>query len=184
MTEKIAPAPPPDDELIVGIVAALGINLEEVTAELRAVLSEFGYRSHDLHLTDAFKDFRWSPPLIETPFDERVWSYMDAGDTLCRKWKRKDTSGTKIIGNDAMAMLAVLQIGVAREDVTHNPDLPAARTAYVVRSLKRPEEVELLRAVYGRRFFLIGVATDEAARLRYLNLDPPLLGGVPSGAGI
>lgn len=158
MAEAVPPTLPPDDELVIGIVAALGIDLQALTAELQAVLNEFGYGSHDLHLTDAFRAFKWPAQLVEKPFDERVWSYMDAGDTLCQKWKRKD----------AMAMLAVLQIGVAREEDTGNFQLPAARTAYILRSLKRPEEVELLRAVYGRRFFLIGVATDEADRFQYL----------------
>ncbi len=153
-----APEAPPDDELVIGIVAAIGIDMKALTAELQAVLSEFGYRSCDLHLTDAFADLPWPSPLVEKPFDERVWSYMNAGDTLCVKWGR----------NDAMALLAIQQVAVAREDLTGNIELPCARTAYILRSLKRPEEVETLRAVYGRRFFLIGVATEEATRLQFL----------------
>src|SRR5271166_4155515 len=161
MTDPVPPVPPvapPDDELIVGFVAAVGIDLEQLTAELRAVLSEFGYRSHDLHLTDVFADFEWPMPLVEKPFDERIWSYMDAGDTLCDSWKR----------NDAMAMLAVSQISLTRTDLTGNVEVPPERTAYILRSLKRSKEVEFLRAVYGRRFFLIGVSTDEAARIEFL----------------
>lgn len=151
-------SPPPDDELVIGIVSALGIDLKQFTDELRAVLSEFGYRSEDLHLTDAFADFTWPAALIEAPFDERVWSYMDAGDTLCEKWETRE----------AMAMLATLKIQLAREEITQDPSLPSARTVYILRSLKRPQELAFLRAVYGRRFFLIGVATDEQVRLQYL----------------
>ena len=150
--------PPPDDELVIAIVSAIGIDLQALTAELQAVLSDFGYRSFDLHLTDAFADLPWPEPLIEKPFDERVWSYMDAGDTLCREWGRPD----------AMALLAILQISLAREEETGNIELPSARTAYILRSLKRPEEIETLRAVYGRRFFVIGAATEETARLQFL----------------
>jgi deoxycytidylate deaminase len=150
--------PPPDDELVIGIAAAVGINLEELTAELRAVLSEFGYRSHDIHLTDAFDDFEWPDPLVKAPFDERLWSYMDAGDYLCDKWERPD----------AMAILAVSQIAATRSELTGDIELPPERTAYILRSLKRPDEVELLRAVYGRRFFLLSVSTEEAARMQYL----------------
>lgn len=156
--ETLAADPPPDDELVIGIVSAIGIDLQALTAELQSVLSDFGYRSFDLHLTDAFADFPWPTPLIKKPFDERVWSYMDAGDTLCREWERPD----------AMALLAILQISLAREEETGNIELPSARTAYILRSLKRPEEIETLRAVYGRRFFVIGVATEETARLQYL----------------
>jgi cytidine deaminase len=150
--------PPPDDEIVIGIASAIGIDLQALTAELQAVLSDFGYRSFDLHLTDAFADLPWPTPLIEKPFDERIWSYMDAGDTLCREWGR----------SDAMALLAILQISVAREEETGNIELPSARTAYILRSLKRPEEIETLRSVYGRRLFVIGAATEETARLQYL----------------
>jgi hypothetical protein len=140
------------------LVGALGIDLGDLTAELRAVLSEFGYRTTDIHLTDAFADFPWPRPLIESPYDERVWSYMDAGDLLREKWNRKD----------AVALIAVQQVGAAREDLTGDLEIPSGRTAYILRSLKRPEEVVLLRAVYGRRFLLVGAATHERSRLEYL----------------
>ena len=158
VTDKIPATPPPDDEMVIGLVAAVGINLEELTAELRAVLSEFGYRSHALHLTDAFAAFNWPTPLVEAPFDERVWSYMDAGDLLCKEWNR----------NEAMAMLAVSQIAAARSELTGDIEAPAPRTAYILRSLKRPAEIEFLRQVYGRRFFAISASTQEVARMRYI----------------
>lgn len=68
---------------------------------------------------------------------------MDAGDTLRKRWRR----------NDAMAMIAVVQIGLARCEITGDAERPSACTAYILRSLKRPEEIVLLRTVYGRRFF-------------------------------
>lgn len=46
--------------------------------------------------------------------------------------------------------------------------LPLPRTAQVIVSLKRPEEVEALRRIYGPGFFLIGIASTEQERVRYL----------------
>jgi cytidine deaminase len=158
MPNAVLSSPPPDDELVIGLVAAVGIDLGELVTELRAVLSEFGYQSRDLHLTDAFGDLPWEEALVKAPYDERIWSYMDAGDALRQKWARRD----------AMALIAALQIAVTREELTGDQERPAARTAYVLRSLKRPEEIALLRSIYGRRFFVIGVATEEDARLEYL----------------
>lgn len=151
-------SPPPDDELVLGLVGALGVNLEDLCGELQAVLSEFGYHPYDLHLTDAYKDFDWPDDLVSAPYDERVWSYMDVGDVLRSRWERRD----------AMALLAVARVAAQRTEVTGSPDIPARRTAYVLRSLKRPEEIQLLRAVYGGRFFLIGAATTDDARVAYL----------------
>ncbi len=45
------------------------------------------------------------------------------------------------------------------------------RTAHIFVSLKRPEEAELLRAIYGTGFFLIGIFATENDRLRYLSQD-------------
>ena len=101
MSGVIPLVPPPDDELIVGLVAAVGIDLEQLTAELRAVLSEFGYRSHDLHLTDVFSDFDWPAPLVDKPFDERVWSYMDAGDALCEVGTQRRSGDVGSVANRA-----------------------------------------------------------------------------------
>src|SRR3712207_187836 len=40
--------------------------------------------------------------------------------------------------------------------------------AFIITSLKRPAEVELLRAVYGRCFVLVGVHATDDTRLMYL----------------
>jgi deoxycytidylate deaminase len=45
---------------------------------------------------------------------------------------------------------------------------PLPRTAHIVLSLKRPEEVATLRKVYGDGFFLVGVFATEKERLEHL----------------
>lgn len=44
---------------------------------------------------------------------------------------------------------------------------PLHRTAHVIATLKRPEEVETLRRIYGAGFFLIGIASSKESRERY-----------------
>ncbi len=43
------------------------------------------------------------------------------------------------------------------------------QTAHIIRSLKHPAEVERLRAIYGKGFFLIGVSAPRADRLHNLS---------------
>jgi len=44
------------------------------------------------------------------------------------------------------------------------PDIPAGRTAYILDQLKHPDEVELLREVYGSCFFLIAGHAPKKSR--------------------
>ena len=150
---------PPDNELVIGLVAAVGVDLAPVSDEIGERLAPFDYRAVDLHLTDGLTSFPWHDALVETPYDERVWSYMNAGDGLRRNWGRKD----------AMALLGVSRLVFEREQLTGDETLAASRVAYVLRSLKRPEEVQLLRQVYGDRFLLIGISATETERLSHLS---------------
>jgi hypothetical protein len=138
-------------------------HLGAVARDLIAELAQFRYRGLDVHLTDAFEAFESTEPLIDDPYDERLWSYMTAGDELRERWNRRD----------AMALLAINRIALERVSVTGDERTPADRVAYVVRSFKRPEEVKLLRDVYGSRFLLIGVGATERSRRSYLERSIP-----------
>lgn len=150
---------PPDNELVIGLVAAVGVDLGPVATELGECLAQFDYRSVDLHLSDGLQSFQWDQELVEAPYDERLWSYMNAGDELRRKWNRKD----------AMALLAISRLVLERERLTGDETRAASRAAYILRSLKRPQEVALLRQVYGDRFVLIGVSATEKQRSTHLS---------------
>lgn len=145
-------------ELVIGLVGTVGIDLGSFVAELRYILSEFDYRAHDLHLTDQLRALEWKNGLVEEPYDERVWSYMTAGNDLRKAWRRPD----------AFALLAVNAITLRRKLLSGNDQIPAGRDAYILRSLKRREEVELLRQIYGPRFVLFSIYAPEKARAAYL----------------
>ncbi len=157
-SSSLTSKPRQDNELVIGLVGAVGVDLASVANQLRAELADFGYFAPDLHLTDAFDALPWPEPLIEEPFDERIWSYMDSGNVLREKW-----------GCNAMALLGINRIALARDKHTGSKEIPSNRVAYVVRSMKRPEEVKLFREVYGGRFLLIGAAASEKERTKYLS---------------
>lgn len=99
----------------------------------------------------------WDQELNKELHDDHIWTYMEAGNELCRRWER----------GDALALLATAKINQYRADVGF-PDTPLHRTAYVLRSLKRPMEVTFLRGVYGSRFILIGAYSPRDDRLKAL----------------
>ena len=124
------------------------------------MLNELDYRVHEIHLSEAMDRLDWDEPLIAEPVDEHIWSYMSAGDKLCSPecWDRADAFG----------LLAAHGIALKRQEISGDIDVPADREAYVLRSLKRPEEVELLRNVYGSRFVLIAAYSPASRRRAYL----------------
>lgn len=151
----------PANELVIGLVGAIGIDLESVLRSITVVLTQFDYQVHDIHLSEQMRALTWDQELPTKPFDERVWAFMDSGNKLRSSecWNR----------NDALALLGLHSIAVAREKTTKNVNKPTDRQAYILRSLKRPEEVALLRQVYGSRFVLVACYSPKSERKAHLD---------------
>lgn len=127
-------------ELVFGVVGALGANVTFTTKILQNALSKVGYQHRTLHLAKLLHDFsKWSdlPNSPPDPLDEYIRKHQDAGDEF--------RNITKF--NDAIARLAIIGIRDEREMVSSDKK-PIPRCAYILRSLKHPEEVALLRRVY------------------------------------
>ncbi|MBL4848020.1 MAG: cytidine deaminase [Planctomycetes bacterium] len=142
-------------ELVFGMVYAVGTDANQIAVDLANHLNKFGYSLKLIRLSELFREL----PLKETqlksePHFERFMTHMDAGNELRREDK------TPAI----LAECAVNAIRTHRAD----PDTPQAKTAYLIRSLKLPEEVDLLRRVYGPGFNLIGAYSSYERRLNYL----------------
>jgi deoxycytidylate deaminase len=154
------PDTPPPSELIVGLVGAVGTDLDLVSADLVFALNEYGYKTHEIRLSELLGDLNWDVQLPEKPLDKHIWTHMDAGNKLRFCWER----------GDAMALLATAEIAAVRgenQTETYEEDdrpLPLDRFAFILRSLKHPKEVELLRSVYGNRFVLIAAYAPEEIR--------------------
>ena len=92
---------------------------------------------------------------------------MTAGDRLREAWDR----------NDALALHAVSDIVATREELDEEDDEEGAeeplppnldRHAFILRSLKTPDELETLRAIYGPRLIVIAAYSPEGMRLEHL----------------
>lgn len=127
-------------ELVFGLVGALGTDLGTVQEELQAALRSVAYDSGVVRISELL-----SSTLSELdPVEPLMADLMHKGDELRRQ-----------AGADAAAALAITKL--VAERIEQNPDR-SERQAYatIIRSLKRSDEVERLRAVYGSRFILIG----------------------------
>ncbi|WP_306131313.1 hypothetical protein [Roseivivax marinus] len=95
----------------------------------------------------------------------------------------RESSGDAILAALAVAEIRRIRVsenGISKgEDTQDAANLPLNATAYIIRQLKRPEEVSELKKVYGEKFVQISVALDENTRIANLidklGIDSPNL---------
>ena len=87
---------------------------------------------------------------------ERISFFMDKGNEI-----RKKT------GDDAILMKGVAAFIYGKYRLG-NGEGPQSRKAYIIDSIKHPDEVEFLRRTYGDGFHLIGISDDFERRKSYL----------------
>lgn len=147
-----------DSELIIGLVGAVGTDMDEVINVLTDRLKFVGYTIHNIRVSEQV-----IPKLCKMGIDivgpaERIKRLMDAGDEV-----RKRTG-------EQSGDYGILASGIATEIATiRGPEKkPINRTAFIVNSLKHPDEVLRLRQIYPRGFYLVGVHPDESVRTSFL----------------
>lgn len=149
-----------DSELVIGLVGAVGADLAQVERAIASRLDAFGYSVESVRISDEIIPQVGSTGIQATGLHEsqRLNSLMDAGNAA--RENSKD--------NSILALGAASWIASSREGDESGDPKSRLRTAYIVRSLKRPEEVAALRSIYPQGFYLFGVYADEKRRLRRL----------------
>ena len=141
--------------LVFGFVGAIGTPWDLIFRHFEESLQRFDYATSKIHLAMLMDRLEYRPwgDLPDRRSPEYYEERMNAGDQL-----RSDTRN-----GSAMAGLAIREI--IRQKDSESDDNP---TAYMLRSLKHPDEVKLLRQVYGSAFFLVGVACNVDERRNVL----------------
>lgn len=155
--EKLRPFE--DSELVIGLIAPIGTDLEVIRTTLQTQLEQAGYAVFVIRLTEQViprvASVDQYPP---DDFGARVTALMDAGDAA-----RKDSGD-----NGILALGATRVIGGWRDWCSQDTSQDRRRRAYIVSSLKHPAEVETLRMIYPEGFYLIAVHEDPDDRLTRL----------------
>lgn len=144
-------APKAHPELVFGLVGPIGVDLDPVIDVLSKELKVAQYRSQVIRLSDQIQQLFRSDH-SKAAEDDRIVGLMDEGTRL------REQSGR----GDAVALLAVAEIRrIRREVFDEHPE----KNAYILRSLKHPHEIQTLRQVYGRGFFVISVYSPRDVRV-------------------
>lgn len=146
-----------DSELVIGIVYTVGTKFSDVIDCIRDCLNKFHYSTEVIKVSrDILGKFASAE---DQKFDnefERISFYMDLGNQI--RCKTEDD--------------AILMKGVAAYIYNNfrekNNGAPLHRKAYLIDSIKHPDEVEFLRKTYGDGFHLIGITDDYQKRKKYL----------------
>ena len=154
-------------ELVFGLVAPVGVDLDLVTEVLAQLLREMRYESKIVKLTSLMKEIPISLPLGDAPYIESIKNRIAYANEVRKK-----------LGDDALAALAISAIRSFREEEwkvklapeiinkMQNPEeTPLPRYAYIVRQFKRPEEIALFRCIYGLQFIDISAYSPQELRL-------------------
>lgn len=151
-------------ELVFGIVAPIGTNIDSVCDALKQSLMSVDYRAEVIHLTKLMEFF--TDDKIDKPLKTRYEEKIQQGNQLRR-----------IYGNSVLAELALLAIKTLRDTLksepsggTQGPQIgeqhqQVPKTAYIIRQLKHPAEIELLKRVYGQKFIQVSATHHDAGLL-------------------
>jgi deoxycytidylate deaminase len=144
----------PGSELVLGLVAPVGADLDDFERLLRRELELYGYEARTIRLSELLPKAQLDVELVDSPEFDRLRTHMTAGNELRARAK----------SGEILALWAMSEIHAKRGSVPQRQ----RRTAYILRSIKHPEEAKALRAVYGPGFYLIGLSSSTAQRIHHL----------------
>jgi deoxycytidylate deaminase len=151
-------------ELIFGIAGPIGVDVDGLNTSLSECLEEVGYESLVIKLTTEMMQFNTS---VQRGTDGLFAEYsykMDYANALRKHYKNPDTLGR-------IAISAIRRLRKSKGGEGGDADKPLQKHAYIIRQLKHPEEVRLLRKVYGAQFILVSAYAPEDIRKRKLIED-------------
>ena len=148
---------PERHDLVIGFVGAIGTLWPPPLSSFKRALRHFDYETEHIHVAGLLDDMEYQPFGLLPDRDSLDYyrTRMDAGDRF----------RTDIKSGAAMAALAVREIVARRraratEHAKQQTEHTMQPVAYLLQSLKHPDEVRLLRHVYGGAFSLVGVVSS------------------------
>lgn len=144
-----------DSEVVIGIISPVGTDTSGVLTYITEHLRKFAYQTEVINVSeDILTKFEPSRYMATGEYD-RICHYIELGNDV------RERSGDN----------AILMKGVAAqifEKRDSEDPAPRPRVAYIIKSIKHPEEVSFLRRLYGSGFHLLGVTSRHHDRIKYL----------------
>lgn len=155
-------------ELVIGLVGPIGCDITIVEKAIAAALKQVDYKAKHISLSEGIADLleekKGARPSLST-LPEKIAS----GNEVRRLYQK----------NGILAAYAVTKIREQRAEVASEleieppedatlEDMRVGDIAYIVRQFKRPEEIHLMRKIYGPAFIQVSVTQDRQDRISNL----------------
>lgn len=161
-------SPQKNAELVFGLVAPVGTDATQVAEDLALQMHQFGYQATILRLSDyigPYGDLLGMKCELKSGNEyERILSHIKASNELYRVFNER-AEREEI--NALLALAAVQEIATVRDKTAPNEAM--LDRAHILATLKRPEEINYLRKIYGGGLHVIGVFATEEERVRHLH---------------
>lgn len=143
-------------ELFMGLIAPIGIDLDAVMVALTDALKTVSYSTNEIRLTNLIKEYEKWYDLDHKDEIERYDKFIKAGDRICLDSNQK--------GIFALYGIASLQNYMPRKKDVNLP----TQVAHVFRQLKRVEEIDALKEVFGRNILMVACYSSKHDRVNSL----------------
>ena len=153
MPEQLATRP----ELIIALVCPLGARIQALESAIRNELQKFGYRCESIRISELLENLDFWTDEPDTSEETRIRHRQNMAFNFRSKG-----------GPDVLARAAVAAIREVRLRISGHPDKPADACAYILRQLKHPKEIELLRRIYGQSVVVVAGHAPEEIRIQSL----------------
>lgn len=175
---------PTGEELFFALVYPVGTSSKSVVSTVQEALDDVNYTSDHVHLIKELQDTAYGkselikirdlhtkehPKETWPPYFRTYMEMMDLGNALRRDAGKDDDTGL-----DAMALFAATRVLSRREPAgqaesdSRSSNVVRQRHAYIIQSLKVPEEIHRLRNIYGDALVVVAVHSDEEERHKNL----------------
>ena len=148
-----------ESELIIGLVSAVGTENRRLIDLLQEILGYAGYSCKTVKVSRDVIPQLVDVTFSDTDYFDRINQLMDAGNQA-----RSLNGGS----NSILARGVASRICAERSKDSSQQSQPMPKHAFIIDSLKRPEEVAELRQIYPFGFVLIGVHEEEIRRRNLL----------------
>ncbi|WP_425253884.1 anti-phage dCTP deaminase [Janthinobacterium sp. NFX145] len=138
-------------EIVIGLIGPIGCNRPMIAKTIENLAKHYSYRTEVVSMSSLINEHVTVPDHCGDNY-KRVIDLMNAGNEL--RGRSKDSS--------LLAKLAAAKIAEKRDGQADR------RVIYIIDSIKRPEEVEELRNIYGVGFYLFAAHSSAKSRQLYL----------------
>ncbi|MFW5500676.1 MULTISPECIES: anti-phage dCTP deaminase [unclassified Maridesulfovibrio] len=143
-------------DLVISVCGQLGSGTSTVAKEVERIFTDYRYTPYQIKLSKIIEENIATNENYKNKA-ERISKLQEAGNKL-----RQDHS------ESILTEFAVVKAHYYREGIGTNRDEEDDRFVIIIDSIKHPSEHELLKLVYGKSFFQIGVLCPEGDRKQRL----------------